>query len=138
MHRGFRGGRRGHARRRGAPRGGLPQWDRRARAAGSGSAAVGKAAGLLFVGWAAHWPYEHGLAWLAQQVLPQAQANGPVVLDVVGARPDHAVAAAEITYHGRVDDVEPFYADAHAVVVPMFEGSGTRLKVIEASFLGAR
>lgn len=97
---------------------------------------LGRPLRLLFVGWAAHWPYEHGLAWLAQQVLPQAQANGPVVLDVVGARPDHAVAAAEITYHGRVDDVEPFYADAHAVVVPMFEGSGTRLKVIEASFLG--
>src|SRR6202042_2685227 len=73
---------------------------------------------------------------LAQQVLPRAQANGPVVLDVVGARPAHPVAAAGITYHGRVDDIEPFYADAHAVVVPMFEGSGTRLKVIEASFLG--
>ena len=42
---------------------------------------------LLFVGWAAYWPYEHGLAWLAQAVLPRAQANGPVVLDVVGARP---------------------------------------------------
>lgn len=91
---------------------------------------------LLFVGWAAYWPYEHGLAWLAQAVLPQAQANGPVVLDVVGARPADPVGGPGVTYHGRVDDVEPFYAEAHALVVPVFEGSGTRLKVIEASFLG--
>ena len=91
---------------------------------------------LLFVGWAAYWPYEHGLAWLAQAVLPQAQANGPVMLDVVGAPPAGLVGGPGVTYHGRVDDVEPFYAEAHALVVPVFEGSGTRLKVIEASFLG--
>jgi glycosyltransferase involved in cell wall biosynthesis len=97
---------------------------------------VGRPVRLLFVGWAAHWPYERGLAWLAQEVLPLAQANGRVVLDVVGARRAHQVGGPGVTYHGRVDDIEPLYAQAHAVVVPMFEGSGTRLKVIEASFLG--
>ena len=44
--------------------------------------------------------------------------------------------AADVTYHGRVDDLEPFYAAAHAAIVPMFEGSGTRLKLIEATFHG--
>ncbi|MFL5863689.1 MAG: glycosyltransferase [Solirubrobacteraceae bacterium] len=97
---------------------------------------VGRPLRLLFVGWAAHWPYEHGLAWLVQEVLPQAQGLGPVVLDVVGARPAHPVGGPGVTYHDRVVDIEPFYAQAHAVIVPMFEGSGTRLKVIEASFLG--
>jgi polysaccharide biosynthesis protein PslH len=97
---------------------------------------VGRPLRLLFVGWAAHWPYEHGLAWLTQEVLPRAQANGPVALDVVGERPAQPSGGPGVTYHGRVDEIEPFYAAAHAVVVPMFEGSGTRLKVIEASFLG--
>jgi glycosyltransferase involved in cell wall biosynthesis len=97
---------------------------------------VGRPLRLLFVGWAAHWPYEHGLAWLTQEVLPRAQANGPVALDVVGERPAQPSGGPGVSYHGRVDEIEPFYAAAHAVVVPMFEGSGTRLKVIEASFLG--
>jgi glycosyltransferase involved in cell wall biosynthesis len=35
-----------------------------------------------------------------------------------------------------VPEVEPFYRRAHALVVPVFEGSGTRLKVVEASLLG--
>lgn len=97
---------------------------------------VGTPLRLLFVGWAAYWPYEHGLTWLAQEVLPLAQANGPVTLDVVGERPAQQDGRPGVTYHGRVDQIEPFYAAAHAVVVPMFQGSGTRLKVIEASFLG--
>jgi glycosyltransferase involved in cell wall biosynthesis len=97
---------------------------------------VGTPLRLLFVGWAAYWPYEHGLTWLAQEVLPLAQANGPVTLDVVGERPAQQDGRPGVTYHGRVDEIESFYAAAHAVVVPMFQGSGTRLKVIEASFLG--
>jgi polysaccharide biosynthesis protein PslH len=97
---------------------------------------VGRPLRLLFVGWAAHWPYEYGLGWLAQEVLPQVQANGPVTLDVVGEPPTQRGGGPGLTYHGRVEETEPFYASAHAVVVPMFEGSGTRLKVIEASFFG--
>lgn len=87
---------------------------------------------LLFVGFAGYWPYEHGLAWLATEVMPRARA----VLDVVGEPPRNPVVAPGVGYHGRVPDVTPFYAAADALVVPMFEGSGTRLKVIEAAFLG--
>jgi glycosyltransferase involved in cell wall biosynthesis len=32
--------------------------------------------------------------------------------------------------------VRPFYERAHALVVPVFEGSGTRLKIVEAAMLG--
>jgi glycosyltransferase involved in cell wall biosynthesis len=91
---------------------------------------------LLFAGMAAWWPYEHGLAWLATEVMPLLRARGPVTLDVVGEPPAQPVAGPGITYHGRVPDVLPFYRAAHALVVPMWEGSGTRLKVIEAAFLG--
>jgi glycosyltransferase involved in cell wall biosynthesis len=91
---------------------------------------------LLFVGNGAFWPYTHGLEWFAREVMPLLRTRSAVALDVVGARPAAPVAGPGITYHGRVADVRPFYAAAHALVVPLFEGSGTRLKIIEAAFLG--
>ncbi len=96
----------------------------------------GDPARLVFVGFAAYWPYEHGLGWLAREVIPRARARAPVTLDVAGEPPRDPVGGPGVTYHGRVDDVTPFYAAAHALVIPMFEGSGTRLKAIEAAFLG--
>jgi glycosyltransferase involved in cell wall biosynthesis len=91
---------------------------------------------LLFVGSGAYWPYEQGLAWFVGEVLPLVRGDGPVTLDVVGQAPDHPVRAEDVTYHGRVPEVAPFYERAHALVLPVFAGSGTRLKVIEAAMLG--
>jgi glycosyltransferase involved in cell wall biosynthesis len=91
---------------------------------------------LLFVGNGAFWPYAHGLEWFAREVMPLLRTRRAAVLDVVGALPADPVAGPGITYHGRVPDVAPFYDAAHALVVPVFEGSGTRLKIIEAAFLG--
>jgi glycosyltransferase involved in cell wall biosynthesis len=89
---------------------------------------------LLFVGTGAYRPNALGLEWFVGQVLPRVQAA--VVVDVVGRRPPHAVAAANVCYHGRVPDVAPFYARSDAVVVPVPFGSGTRLKVVEAMAFG--
>jgi polysaccharide biosynthesis protein PslH len=94
--------------------------------------AAGEPPRLLFVGFAGYWPYEHGLAWLAREVMPRTRA----VLDVVGEPAAEPARGPGVVHHGRVGDVTAFYAAAHALVVPMFEGSGTRLKVIEAAFLG--
>jgi polysaccharide biosynthesis protein PslH len=46
------------------------------------------------------------------------------------------VRSPSVRYVGRVPSVEPFYAESHAVVVPVFEGSGTRLKILEAMAYG--
>lgn len=91
---------------------------------------------LLFVGSGAYAPYERGLAWLVREVLPRLRERLPAVLDVVGQRPARPVAADGVDYVGFVDSVVPWYERAHAVVVPVFEGSGTRLKMIEAAALG--
>jgi len=56
----------------------------------------------------------------------------PVTVDVVGSRPKKLAGTEEVVLHGRVPSVEPFYRRAHAVIVPVLYGSGTRLKVIEA------
>ena len=44
--------------------------------------------------------------------------------------------AKGVRYVGRVPSVEPFYSASHGVVVPVFEGSGTRLKMLEAMAYG--
>jgi glycosyltransferase involved in cell wall biosynthesis len=92
---------------------------------------------LLFVGSLRFWPYAHAMSWFVREVLPALRAAaGPVVLDVVGEHEEDVVADPDVRYHGRVESVVPFYARAHALVLPVFEGSGTRLKVVEAALLG--
>lgn len=91
---------------------------------------------LLFVGSIRYWPYQHGLTWFVREALPLVRAAaGAVALDVVGDHPDEVPQAAGVTYHGRVPEVAPHYERAHALVLPVFEGSGTRLKVVEAALL---
>lgn len=99
-------------------------------------AAAGEPLRLLFVGSGNYAPYERGLAWLVRDVLPRVRGQLPVCLDVVGAPPSAPVAADGVRYLGRVEAVAPHYAAAHVVVVPVFEGSGTRLKIIEAAAFG--
>jgi polysaccharide biosynthesis protein PslH len=87
---------------------------------------------LLFLGSASYDPYERGLAWFVREVLPRVHAKVPATLDVVGIPPRRPVAGPGVSYHGPVPSVTPWYEGAHGVIVPVFGGSGTRLKVIEA------
>jgi glycosyltransferase involved in cell wall biosynthesis len=97
----------------------------------------GGALRLLFVGSLRFWPYAYAVSWFVRDVLPRAHQNvGPIALDVVGEHEEDVVASTYATYHGRVHSVIPHYAKTHALVLPVFEGSGTRLKVVEAALLG--
>jgi glycosyltransferase involved in cell wall biosynthesis len=91
---------------------------------------------LLFVGTGSYVPYERGLAWFVREVLPRIEARVPVTIDVVGHPPARPVEASAVRYVGRVPSVEPFYSASHGVIVPVFEGSGTRLKILEAIAYG--
>jgi glycosyltransferase involved in cell wall biosynthesis len=79
-------------------------------------------------------PNQLGLEWFIAEVLPRLRRrlSAGVVVDVIGSPPRHLEGKEHVTLHGRVPSVEPFYVDAHAVIVPVLYGSGTRLKVIEA------
>lgn len=97
----------------------------------------GAALRLLFIGSLRYWPYTLGMSWFVREALPAVEAAaGPVSVDAVGDPPDDRVPHEAVTYHGRVPDVVPFYERAHALVLPVFAGSGTRLKVIEAALFG--
>ena len=92
---------------------------------------------LLFVGSLRYWPYAYALSWFEREALPAIRAAaGPVAVDVVGDHGDDVVGSEGVTYHGRVDEVRPFYEQSHALVLPVFEGSGTRLKVVESALFG--
>jgi polysaccharide biosynthesis protein PslH len=86
----------------------------------------------MFVGSGAYGPYERGLAWFVREVLPRVRSRTPVRFEVVGQRPARPVEALGVSYVGRVPSVVAHYRRAHVVVVPVFEGSGTRLKLLEA------
>lgn len=91
---------------------------------------------LLFVGTGKFQANERGLAWFVREVLPRVQAATATELDVVGEPPERPLTAEGVAYQGRVPEVTSWYERAHAVVVPLFEGAGTRLKVVEAAALG--
>jgi glycosyltransferase involved in cell wall biosynthesis len=94
--------------------------------------AAGETLRLLFIGSGSYRPYEVGLSWFVREVYPRVAEALPTRFEVVGQPPRHPVEAAGVFYRGRVPSVLPYYERAHALVVPMFEGSGTRLKIVEA------
>lgn len=91
---------------------------------------------ILFVGTGSYQPYEHGLSWFVREVLPRVRERVPATFCAVGAPPSKPQTGPGVEYAGRVASLLPFYEGAHAVVVPVFYGSGTRLKVLEAMAYG--
>lgn len=89
---------------------------------------------LLFVGTGDYPPYALGLKWFVREVM--TRLSGAATLDVVGAPPSDPLQAPGVVYHGRVDDVRPHYETADALVIPVFQGSGTRLKAVESAMAG--
>jgi glycosyltransferase involved in cell wall biosynthesis len=87
---------------------------------------------ILFVGVGGYFPNERGLAWFVRRVLPLVTKRLPARFDVVGNPPDRPMADPAVSYVGVVPDVRPWYERCHVVVVPVFEGAGTRLKIVEA------
>lgn len=93
---------------------------------------------LLFVGTLGYEPNEDAMQFFTAGILPriQAGADRPLTLRIVGTGAGPAIrrldGQAGVEVIGDVDDVAPWYRDAHLVVVPLRAGGGTRIKVLEA------
>jgi polysaccharide biosynthesis protein PslH len=93
---------------------------------------------FMFVANFDYYPNGDAARYFCADVLPllRAGASRPFRVRFVGANPPPAVRRLadepEVTVTGRVGDVTPWYQSAHAVVVPVRAGGGTRIKVIEA------
>jgi glycosyltransferase involved in cell wall biosynthesis len=91
---------------------------------------------LLFVGNLGYAPNLDAVRLLVGQILPKVRRSIPdAELHIVGEKP----AAIEefgpsecVFWHGFVDDLAPHYTAAGLVVAPLWSGSGTKLKVLEA------
>lgn len=94
---------------------------------------------FLFVGTFGYPPNENGLRWFSEAVWPaiRAKLGERAELTLAGYRPTPVISAMDgangIRVLGNVANLAEVYAAANIVIVPLFSGSGTRIKVIEAA-----
>jgi glycosyltransferase involved in cell wall biosynthesis len=96
---------------------------------------------LLYVGAMSWAPNVNAARFLASELLPKVRRQFPEVrLRIVGRDPTAEVEAlrrlsgVEVT--GTVKSIIPHLAEAHALLVPLEAGGGTRLKILEAFAAG--
>ncbi len=97
---------------------------------------------LLFLG-ALDWrPNQQGLAWFLKEVWPHLAQNHPGIRLLIAGRnpaPGMEKLVHMYSFHGRavflgeIDDPEELYAQSTVFVVPLFAGSGIRIKILEAT-----
>jgi len=107
-------------------------------AACAGVRAVHNPDTLIFTGAFTYKANHEAMVWFLSEVYPIIRQAAPRVrLTITG---DHAgkplPPAEDVTLTGFVDDVRPLVAGAGAAVVPIRQGGGTRLKILEAMALG--
>lgn len=90
---------------------------------------------LLFLGKLDWAPNSEGLKWFLTSVWPHLSKDR-FHLTIAGSGESSWLLPYQndhLTFLGRVADVKPVYKKSHMVIVPIFFGSGTRIKVLEAS-----
>lgn len=97
---------------------------------------------LVFTGSMDWLPNEEGILWFVKEVLPMIRLQRPQTeLWVVGRKPSKrilelAARTERIHVTGWVEDVRPYLWRGAVYVVPLWSGSGTRLKIFEAMAAG--
>lgn len=99
---------------------------------------------LLFVGSLDYFPNTEGLKWFFEHTWPELKRAYPALkLKVVGkAQKDGAALMGyfggpkDVTVHVNVKSVRPYYEQCFASIVPLLNGSGTRLKILESVAFG--
>ncbi|MBK4346449.1 glycosyltransferase [Lacisediminihabitans changchengi] len=83
-----------------------------------------------------------GATWFLREVWPKIIESEPSAeFAIVGASPSAqlqaaAADAANVTFTGYVDSVEPYYASATVAVVPLLSGAGVKFKSLDALLRG--
>lgn len=94
---------------------------------------------FLFVGSLDYFPNVNGIKWFVDTIFKHLPPD--FILNIVGKSPNekdfkYLVNYPNINLIGQVESVEPYYKDHDAFIVPLLEGSGTRLKILEALSYG--
>lgn len=97
---------------------------------------------ILFVGTLSWAPNEDGVKWYMENVMPIMVKNyGKFKLFIVGKNPSENIRNMTYKYPnvivtGYVETVLPYYRECDFMIVPLFVGSGQRVKIIEAFSYG--
>jgi glycosyltransferase involved in cell wall biosynthesis len=94
---------------------------------------------FLFIANMSYFPNRDAVRFLCNEIVPQIRKlwNRPFRVKVAGKVPVRMpfldlVPCPEVEFVGAVEDIAGCYAGAHAVLVPIRAGGGTRIKVLEA------
>ncbi len=95
---------------------------------------------LFHIGTMNWFPNEEGIEWLVKQVWPKITKRRPEIeLHLAGRyMPDwlQKLSVTNITVDGEVPDVWEYMQRFSIMVVPLFSGSGIRIKIVEAMAAG--
>jgi glycosyltransferase involved in cell wall biosynthesis len=97
---------------------------------------------FLFIGALDYEPNVSGLKWFIQTIFPHLKnRNEKIRMLVVGRHPVEEIkrlclGTPDIELHADVSDVMPFYKRSGIVIVPILNGGGTRIKILEAAMAG--
>ncbi len=88
------------------------------------------------------YPNTNGLNWFLQKAWPQIIKQIPEIkLHIAGRNPDKNLASylqkfKNVHFHGEINNVKDYLIKGRILIVPLFIGSGMRIKIIEAMSLG--
>ena len=97
---------------------------------------------ILFCGSLDYSPNRNGLLWFHKSIWPLVRERLPQVKLVVigkgetGNKFSSLRSDPSVDFIGEVESVVPYYQRCGCVIVPLLEGSGTRIKILEAMSLG--
>lgn len=91
---------------------------------------------LVFAGRLDQYSNRHGIMTFMNRAWPALRARFPdASIDIIGSNPPDALsqmAGPHVRVHGFVPDVRPFFRRATVAICPLWDGGGTRLKVLDA------
>ena len=96
---------------------------------------------LMFLGRLDWLPNKEGLVWFLKNVWPKViQSRNDLHLTIAGSGDSgwmsHYSSLPHVSFLGKIQDIEQLYQQSCLVIVPIFYGSGTRVKIIEACRYG--
>jgi glycosyltransferase involved in cell wall biosynthesis len=88
---------------------------------------------LLFVGNLDYYPNRDAIQWLCSEVVPRLRSRvSNWRLVVAGSGTFRPLGLDEVVDLGPVPDLQPYYRNALAALVPIHAGGGTRIKALDA------
>lgn len=90
------------------------------------------AARIVYPGSISFRPNRDAVEWFASEILPLVRREIPDARLTVTGRNDGTSDLAGVHFTGFVDDIEQFVGESALCAVPLRQGSGTRLKILEA------